>query len=415
MKILLKKATVINSQSNFHFQQVDLLIDSGKIVQIATDIDSSDAKVIQKPNLHVSCGWFDSSVCFGEPGFEERETLANGLRTASKSGFTDIALEPVGHPVTDSQSTVIHLKQAGQHTATHIHPIACFTKGQQGTHLTEMYDLQNHGAIAFGDFNQGIKNAEVLRTGLLYAQRFNGLIIASPQDACVGAKGVAHEGITSTQLGLSGIPSLNEILQLQRDIELLTYTGGKLHIPFISTAESVEMIRKAKKKGLAISCSVALANLCLTEEDIHGFNTDRKLSPPLRSKKDQVALKEGVIDGTIDLISAHHQPLNIELKHTEFEHANSGTIGLEAMFGVLNTIFPTEKAIQLLTKGKTIFGLKSTSIAEGEKAVLTLFNPEGNGVFNTTNILSTSKNCAFIGLPTQGTVYGVIHENQIQL
>lgn len=415
MKILLKNATIIDPKGAFHLQEVDVYINEGKIDSIGTNLDYEADIRVKKDNLHLSMGWFDSSVCLGEPGFEERETLANGLRTAALSGFTAIALEPETQPTIDSQSAVVQLKNYHSEQPTDIHPIAAFTKGQAGKSMTELYDLQNNGAIAFGDFLKPIENPELLKTALLYAQRFNALILSSPQENCIGGNGVAHEGNSSTQLGLSGIPSLNETLQITRDLHILSYTGGRLHIPFISCAEGVELIRSAKKKGLNVSCSVALANLCYTEEALFGFDTRFKVIPPLRTETDRAALKEGLLDGTIDMVSSHHQPLNKELKQVEFEHATPGTIGLEATFSVLNTLFPTQKVIQFLTKGRSTFDLKTTKIEEGQPANLSLFTPNGAGKFSPEDLCSTSQNCAFIDHNTQGKVYGSINGGKIAL
>ena len=415
MKILLKNATIIDPKGAFHLQEVDVYIQEGKIDAIGTNLAHEADITVKKDNLHLSMGWFDSSVCFGEPGFEERETLSNGLRTAALSGFTAIALEPETQPTTDSQSAVVQLKNYRSEHPTDIYPIAAFTKGQAGKLMTELYDLQNNGAIAFGDFLRPIKNPELLKTALLYAQRFNAIILSSPQENCIGGNGVAHEGNSSTQLGLSGIPSLNETLQITRDLHILAYTGGRLHIPFVSTAEGVELIRSAKKKGLKVSCSVALANLCYTEEALFGFDTRFKVFPPLRTETDRAALKEGLLDGTIDMVSSHHQPLNKELKQVEFEHATAGTVGLEAAFCLLNTLFPTQKVIQFLTKGRTTFGLKTTKIEEGQPANLSLFTPNGAGKFTAKDLHSTSQNCAFIGHNTQGKVYGSINGDKIAL
>ena len=231
----------------------------------------------------------------------------------------------------------------------------------------------------------------------------------------IGGNGVAHEGNSSTQLGLSGIPSLNETLQITRDLHILAYTGGRLHIPFVSTKEGVDLIRKAKSEGLKLSCSVALANLCYTEEALFGFDTRFKVIPPLRTETDRAALKEGLLDGTIDMVSSHHQPLNKELKQVEFENATPGTIGLEATFSLLNTLFPTQKVIQFLTKGRTTFGLKTAKIEEGQTANLSLFTPTGAGKFSAEELSSTSQNCAFIGHNTQGKVYGSINGGKIAL
>ena len=406
MKILLKNVTIIDPKGAFHLQEVDVLVQDGRIAEIGEKLAVTADHIIQKDNLHLSVGWFDSSVCFGEPGYEERETLENGLKTAGKSGFTDIALAPETSPTVDHQAAVVQLKNHGHSFPTRIHPVAAFTKGQAGQSMTELYDLQKKGAIAFGDFLRPIDNPELLKIGLQYAQGFDGLILSTPFESRIGGHGVAHEGTVSTQLGLAGIPSLSESVHLQRDIHLLRYTGGKLHIPCISSAASVALIRAAKREGLNISCSVPLANLCYTEEALFGFDTNTKLFPPLRTKNDQEALKEGLLDGTIDLVTSHHQPINIELKHLEFEHAAFGTIGLEAVFSVLNTLFPLEKVIQLLSQGRSVFGLDTPKIAVGEEACFSLFTPDGSGSFESSDLLSSNKNCVFLGHATQGKVYG---------
>jgi dihydroorotase len=415
MKILLKNATIIDPKGAFHLQEVDVYIQDGKIDSIGKNLTHQADITVKKDSLHLSMGWFDSSVCFGEPGYEERETLANGLRTAALSGFTAIALEPETRPTIDSQSAVVQLKNYHSEHPTIIYPVAAFTKEQAGSLMTEFYDLQNNGAIAFGDFLRPVENPELLKTALLYAQRFNAIILSCPMENHIGGNGVAHEGNSSTQLGLSGIPSLNETLQITRDLHILAYTGGRLHIPFVSTKEGVDLIRKAKSEGLKVSCSVALANLCYTEEALFGFDTRFKVIPPLRTETDRAALKEGLLDGTIDMVSSHHQPLNKELKQVEFENATPGTIGLEATFSLLNTLFPTQKVIQFLTKGRTTFGLKTTKIEEGQTANLSLFTPTGAGKFSAEELSSTSQNCAFIGHNTQGKVYGSINGGKIAL
>ena len=415
MKILLKKATLIDSKHAFHYTNKDILIINGIITAIENEIIDDTAEIITYPNLHISRGWFDSSVCFGEPGYEERETLENGLKTAGLSGFTQIAINPNTNPITDNQSTVCYLKNAGNKKASQIHPIASFSKNQEGKLLTELYDLKQNGAVAFGDYKKAIKNAELLKIALQYAQRFEGLLISHPTDTSIGSQGGIHEGDVSTRNGLLGSPTLSEILQIQRDLAVLEYSGGKLHIPFLSSAAAVELIRKAKKQGLDISCSVALANLVFTEEELSDFNTHFKLDPPLRTDADRMALRQGVIDGTIDMVTSNHEPLNVELKHLEFEYAATGTIGLEAMFGVLCTLFPLEKVIAILTKGKTRFGIENQAIEVGQQANLSLFNPSGNGSLKEEQILSSSKNCAFLNSQTQGTVYGVINNTQTTL
>ncbi len=239
------------------------------------------------------------------------------------------------------------------------------------------------------------------------------MIISTPRDPYINLNGSVNEGVKSTQLGLSSIPSIAEKIQIQRDISILEYTGGKLHIPYISSLESIEIIRNAKKNGLNISTSVPIANLIFNDDILDGFNSNYKLYPPIRSKEDQKELKEAVLDGTIDIVTSHHQPLNPELKQVDFNSAEYGTISLEVMFGVLNKIFSIEKVIDLLTKGRSIFNINEPKIEIGEKACLTFFDPSKRDVFTEDKIVSTSKNCAFLNMETIGKVYGCINHDKI--
>ncbi|MEM9687383.1 MAG: dihydroorotase, partial [Bacteroidota bacterium] len=246
-------------------------------------------------------------------------------------------------------------------------------------------------------------------------QSFNGLIYSFPQENKIAGSGVANEHTATTKLGLKGIPALAETLQITRDSAILDYTGGRLHIPTISTEASVEIIRSAKEKGLNISCSTAIHNLLFTDEALHEFDTHFKVLPPLRTEEDRKALIHGLDDGTIDFVTTDHNPVNVEHKKTAFDHAYYGTIGLESAFGALHTLFSTEKTIALLTKEKSCFGLSSHTIKEGEKASLALFNPDITYTFSEKDILSTSKNSAFLGTVLQGKAYGIFNNDQLIL
>ena len=412
MKILLKSATVLERNSSFHTKTVDIFIENGKIKDISSSINSSAEIIISKKNLHVSTGWFDSSVCFGEPGFEDRESIKNGLKTASHSGFTDICLQPDTFPKIDNNSILSFLKSQEYEFPCKIHPIACLSIDGKGKKMTEFFDLHQGGAVAFGDFLTPIKNPNLLKSALLYVQCFDGLIISTPRDPYINLDGTVNEGIKSTELGLASIPSIAETIQIKRDISILEYTGGKIHIPYISSSESVEIIRNAKKNGLNITTSVPIANLIFNDDILDGFNSNYKLFPPIRNKEDQKMLKEGVLDGTIDIVTSHHQPINPELKQVDFNSAEYGTISLETMFGLLNKIFSIEKVIDLLTKGRSIFSLEKPKIEIGAKACLTFFDPSKRNTFSSDKILSTSKNCAFVGMEIIGEVYGCINENK---
>ena len=284
MNVLLKSATIIDSKSDFHNQTVDILIENGVISQISKAIkNSKNIKEIHLDNLHVSQGWFDSSVSFGEPGYEERETIENGLRTAALSGFTSVALNPNTNPVIDCNADVSFIKSKAKKHAVSLYPIGSLTKEGKGIDLAELFDMKQAGAMGFGDYKTSIDNPNLLKIALQYASNFDGLVLSFPQENKISGKGVMNEEFTSTSLGLKGIPNMAEELQVARDLFLLEYTEGKLHIPTISTAKSVELIRAAKQKKLNVSCSVAIHNLILTDEALTTFNTNCKVLPPLRT------------------------------------------------------------------------------------------------------------------------------------
>jgi len=416
MSLIIREAKIIDPQSPFHNQIVDLEIENGLIKKIGSNLaNTADIKELKLDNLHISQGWFDSSVSLGEPGFEDRETIANGLNVASKSGFTAIALQPNSLPVIDNQSQIHFVKSKAQGSATELFPIGALTKESQGSDLAEMFDMKNAGAVAFGDYGKSMENPNLLKIALQYAQDFDGLVIAYSQDASIKGNGVVNEGIVSTRLGLKGIPALSEEIQIARNLFLLEYTQGKMHIPTISTAKSVDMIREAKAKGLNVTCSVSVHHLALTDEVLDGFDTRYKVSPPLRTETDRKALIAGVLDNTIEMITSDHNPIDIEQKKMEFDGAKNGTIGLESTFGVLQTVLPLEVIIEKLTSGKSIFNIEKSSIAENGKADFTFFNPEGNGTFTKESILSKSKNSAFLGRETKGKVYGIFNQNKLIL
>ncbi len=417
MNILIKSAKIIDSQSNFDQKIQDVLIENGRITKIAKTIKNlKNYKEISSKNLHISVGWFDTSVSFGEPGYEERETLENGLKTAAKSGFTAVALNPNTHPLIDNKSAVEFLINKAKGKVVSLYPIANLTQQAKGKELAELYDMSNSGAIAFGDYNTPIDNANLMKIALLYAQNFNGLIVSFPQDNSLSNRGSANEGVQSTKLGLKGNPALAEELQIARDLFLLEYTGGKLHIPTITTAKSAQLIAEAKKKGLDVTCSVSAHHLCLTDEELKNFNTNYKVTPPLRTKNDINALRKAVVKGTIDMITSDHTPIDIEYKKVEFEKALDGTIGLESLFGAINTLLPLKNIVDCITnKPRKRFNIENPIISVGEMANLTLFDPEFEFEFDKENIQSTSKNSAFLGKILKGKVYGVFANNKLIL
>ena len=416
MNALIKSATVVDSKSDFHNQNVDILIENGIIIKISKRISNpKNYQEIKLDNLHVSQGWFDSSVSFGEPGFEERETIANGLNTAAKSGFTSLALNANTNPVIDSNSDITFVISKSNDHAVNLKAIGALTKASESIDLAELFDMKNAGAVAFYDYQKPITNPNLLKIALQYANSFDGLVFSFPQESMISGSGVMNENINSTKLGLKGNPALAEELQIVRDLFLLEYTEGKLHIPTISTSKSVELIREAKAKKLDVTCSVAIHNICFTDDKLQDFDTNFKILPPLRTQNDIDALIEGLRDGTIDMVTTDHNPIDIENKKVEFDHASYGTIGLESAFGALQNIYTTKKAVALLTKGKSRFGIEEYAINEGQKANFSLFNPDAKYTFSENDINSKSKNSCFLGSELKGKAYGIIANNKIEL
>lgn len=415
MKILIKSVKIVLPKSKFHRKKMDVLIENGSISKIAASIETKADKVIEEKNLYLSEAWFDSSVSFGEPGFEERETLSNGLEVAAKSGFTSLALNSNTLPVIDTNSAVAYLKGKTTDRLVQLFPIGALTKNSEGKQLAEIYDMKQAGAVAFGDYKNPVENANLMKIALQYVQNFDGLIISYPQDNKIVVNGQVNESLNSTKLGLKGMPTLAEEIQIARDLFLLEYTGGKLHIPTISTEKSVRLIREAKKKGLDVSCSVAIRNLLFTDENLDSFDSNYKVLPPLRTKRDNRALIKGLRDGTIDMVTSDHCPIDIDHKKMEFENALYGSLGLESAFGALRTIFDVDECIQFLTAGKKRFSIPISEFTEGNQADFTLFIPDEKYQLTEKNLQSTSKNSIFLGFELQGKVFGSFSQNKFVL
>ena len=414
MNIILKSAKVINVESKHNGSKQDILISEGKIKKIGSSISVKNAKIIDIKNLHVSTGWFDSSVSFGEPGYEERETLINGADVAAKSGFTDLLLNPSTNPVLDNQTDISFIKSKSLNSSCNIHPIGALTLSSESKDLAELYDMKNSGAVGFYDFKKPILNSNLLKTALLYSQSFNSVIMSYPQDNSVAKGGLINEGTISVNYGIKGIPNFAEEIQIARDLHVLEYTGGKLHIPTISTKKSLELIKKAKSKGLNVTCSVAVHNLIFNDKKLKDFDTRFKVLPPLREEKDRIALVNGVKTGLIDMVTSDHLPIDLENKKTDIENAKYGTIGLESIFGSLLSLFDLNQTIEILSRGREIFNIEKPEFEVGSKASLSLFTIN-DYEFSKADILSKSKNSAFLGMKMKGKPIGVINGNKIKI
>jgi len=417
MNLLIKQATIIDSASQHHGKVVDILIRNGIITQINKKVSAEKGiKTIESEDLHVSVGWLDLQANFCDPGNEHKETLENGLKAAAKGGFTGVTVMSGTNPPLHNKAQIDYIVNKSKANLVDVFPIGTISHNKEGKDLSEMYDMQLSGAIAFSDYKKPIKDAGLILRALQYSNNINSFIITHCDDRTISADGQINEGVLSTQLGLKGIPALAEELMLQRNLQILEYAGGKMHIPTISTKGSVDLIRKAKAKKLNVTCGVAAYNLLLDENELENFDTIFKVNPPLRTKEDIEALKKGIIDGTIDVIVSDHNPQDIESKDLEFDLADNGMVGLESCFAVLNKALGTKVSlssiIDALTKNpRTILGIKNVTIKEGEAANLTLFNPNKTFVFNKSHLVSTNKNSGFIGKELRGEVLGVINKN----
>ncbi len=417
MSILFKSVKVIDTHSSFHNKVVDVLVKNGKIESIKSSIKADKSyKVVEGKNLHLSPGLFDMQVNFRDPGFDWKEDLNTGIKASAKGGFTGVLYMPSNMPSTDNKVQVEYLLNNTKNSLVNIVPAGNITKENKGEELTEMFEMNQAGAKAFTDDRRSVQKTDIMKLALLYTKNFEGLIMNQPNDATISNNGKMNEGISSTSLGLKGIPALAEEVMLSRDIELAEYTGGKLHANRISTAKSVEMIRAAKKRGLNISCDVAIHNLILKDEDCATFDSNYKVFPPLRTESDIKALKKGLKDGTIDAICSDHNPEDSEHKVLTFDHANFGIIGTQTAFPLaceLEKEIGLETIVNALSNNpRKLLGIDCSGIEEGQKANLCCFSTDDEWVFDEEAIASKSKNSPFIGKAFRTKVLGTVNGKQ---
>jgi dihydroorotase len=427
MKILIEQARIVDRNSPHHGTIRDILIEDGRIISIgeglANNRDRSDAaqadKVLRSPGIHVSPGWVDVFAHFGDPGYEYKETLTSGAAAAAAGGYTDVFVLPNTKPVVDTKSQVEYIRGAAGHLPARIWPLGGVTRGLEGKDLAEMYDMRNSGAIAFTDGTTPVQSAGLLLKGLQYVKAFDGVVIQLPDDKTVGASGLMNEGIVSTRLGLPGKPMMAEELMVARDIELVRYTGSKLHLTGVSSPRSLEAIRQAKAAGLQVSCSVTPHHLFFTDADLTDYDTNLKVYPPLRDASSLQLLKQAVLEGLVDIIASHHLPHEFDSKIVEFEYARPGMSSLETVYPALRTALPelsAEQTVDLLSHHpRQLFGLDQPSISEGQTATLTFFDPEGTTLLEASATQSRSKNNPFIGRPLQGRVIGTYSNQGLHL
>lgn len=411
MNVLIKQAKIIFPKSELHDQTKDILIKNGIIEKISGNIKDDKAKLVKSKNLHVSIGWVDIGASSGEPGYEHRESLQSLNDCAAAGGYTAVAIFPNLKPAIDNKTSVQFIVNATASQLIDFHPIGALSKNCAGEEITEMIDMSRNGAIAFSDGQKSVQSNGVLLRGLEYVKSIDGLIINSPQDKSLGGNEDIHEGIVSTSLGLKANPSISESLCLERDIKLAQYADSKLLVHQVSSKESVDAISLIKDKNIFVS--VPYLNLCKTEDSLATFDVNVKVNPPLRSEEDKQALIKGVKKGQIEVITSNHVPLEEELKKKEFVYAEGGAIGLQTCFSALNSYADKLSLKRIVTSlainPRKVLGIEVPEIKEGEKANLTLFDPEESWIYSIDNNKSKSKNSPFLETEFKGKVVGVIN------
>ena len=418
--IIIKNVRVVDPSSTHNGQRCDVLIAEGNIIEIAAELKTPDqAHVWESEGAAISPGWVDLQAHFCDPGAEHKEGLENGALAASHGGFTRVILNAnsLEHP--DNKSAVSFLQAQTEDFTCMLHPMACVSQRGAGTVLSEMHDLARAGAVAFSD-DQPIDRTEMLRRALEYGSTLVQPILSLPLDLGLNAGALMHEGVTSTHMGGTGNPSASEVMRIQRDLQIAKYTGGRLHFTVVSTAESVELIRSAKSEGMNITCGTTANHLRFIDEDLSTFDGTLKVMPPFRGTADREALRQGVMDGTIDAIVSDHRPEDLEHHDVKFSLSSFGIAGIESTFAsarqALKEFSEGESLsglVRALSTGpRNVLGLEQPTIMPGQKAELTWFHPEqpweDSSITKGTNKAHITENQKdnLIGNPL-GTVCGI--------
>ena len=419
-KILLKNGHLIDPANQLD-KKGDILIEDGVITAIdKIEINNFDGEMIDLAGKIVSPGWMDMHVHLREPGREDEETVKSGCLAAANGGFTAICCMPNTEPPIDSQEIIQYLKDRSNELLVDVHPIAAITKNQKGEELAEMLELVEQGAVAISDDGHPVMSAEIMRRALEYSKMVDIPVIGHEEDKTMTENGHMNEGFVSTRLGLRGMPSVAEEIMIARDIMLAEYTGGRFHVAHISTKGSVELVRKAKAKGIKVTAEATPHHFVLNEEAVIGYDTYAKMNPPLRSEEDRQAVVKGLQDETIDVIATDHAPHSWEEKATEFIQAPFGIIGSETALGLSLThllhkdILDMKSLInKFVSHPYRILNLDSPGLKKANMANMTILDPELEWTVDMKNFLSKSTNSPFVGMKLKGRPYAIINNNKI--
>jgi dihydroorotase len=415
MKLVIKDGLVVDPAAG-NMSKKDILVVDGKIAGSGKKISASGAEVLDAAGRLVSPGLIDMHVHLREPGFEAKETIYTGTRAAAKGGFTAVACMPNTSPVLDNAALVSAVISSARAVGlVHVFPIGAVTRGSRGGELAEMGDMRDNGAVAFSDDGLPVANAGLMRLAMRYAGMLGPAIISHSEDKSLSAGGCMHEGHISTMLGLKGIPACAEEVMVARDILLAEDTGCHVHIAHVSTAGSVRLIREAKTRGVKVSAEATPHHFTLTDEAVMGFDTYTKVNPPLRTADDVAAVRQGLADGTIDVIATDHAPHTAEEKDVEYENAPFGMVGLETAVGLVWTelvaagvLTPVQAITKMTLNPARILGIPKGTLETGADADITIIDPEKTWVVNPAMFASKGRNTPFAGRQLKGLPWATI-------
>ena len=414
-KLVLQGGTILDPLSG-RSKKGNVVIEQNKIKSVGSAGGAKGETMIDCSGLVITHGFCDVHVHFREPGREDKETLQTGSRAALAGGFTRVCIMPNTSPPLDSPESIRFVVEKAEECPVHIHPIGAITKGQKGQELTEVQAIISEGAVALSDDGLPISDAQVMRLALEYTSMFDKPVINHAEDECLRNNGLMHEGEISTRLGLAGNPSLAEAIMIQRDLELANMIQTKLHVPHVTSASGAANIRRMKKSNSNISAEVTPHHLFFNDQALLEYNTNFKVSPPIRTENDRKELIKAVKDGTFDCIATDHAPHTIEEKEATFESAPFGMIGLESCFGAVNKVLdmPLKELLKLLTVNpRRVMGFEVDLFKVGCAAELTILDPDQEWIYKEQNIYSKSRNTPFIGEKLKGKVRYTISKGTI--
>jgi len=403
-KLLIKGGKVVSPADDLN-EELDLLVVDGKVTEVAEEIDAPEAEVIDATGKIVTPGLIDMHVHLREPGFEHKEDIKSGTESAAAGGFTSVACMPNTEPVVDNATVVNYINDKAKINAkVNVFPIGSITKGLEGKELAEIGFMKEAGIVAISDDGETVMNSELMKLALEYVKAFDLPVISHCEDKTLTENGVVHEGYYSTVTGLDAIPAAAEDIIVARDIRLAEMTGTPLHIAHVSTKRAVELVRDAKARGVQVTAEVTPHHFTLTDEAITTFDTNTKVNPPLRSSEDVTAIKEGLADGTIDVIATDHAPHAWEEKDVEYDYAPFGIAGLETALPLVITelvkpeVLSLEEAIEKLTINPAqILSLNKGRLTVGEDADITVIDLDQEYEVDANKFYSKGKNSPFIG------------------